>query len=197
MDQIELEKLKKIKGEVRGVVFDTDAQYVVKKIGEEALEKLHQKTRELGWEIDYKKIKGMEWYSVGLRVISLMAAKSAFGWEDADIKEMGNAAPKFSFVANTMLKYFLSVPKVFKETKKYWERHYTTGDFEPLEIDEQKKFAIFELRDFNIDPLVCIYLSGYFLRISQFIVKSKEITIEEQACFFKGDAVHKFLVKWI
>lgn len=196
MNKEELEKLKKLAGKARGVTFKTDASYVLKKMGEDGLAKLQQKTKELGWEIDYKEIKTMAWYPLVLRVISLIAVKEAFGWGDKEIEDMGNSAPKYSFIAGTMLKYFLSVKRVFQETSKYWEKHYTIGVLEPLEIDEKKKYGILELREFKIHPILCLYFCGYFLRISQYVIESKKITIEETDCMFRGASSHKFLIKW-
>jgi hypothetical protein len=197
MTQEELKKLKEMPGEVRGVTMQTDANYVLKKIGEEGLAKLQQKTKELGWEIDYKNIKTMAWYPLGQRVISLLAAKEAFGWGDGEIQDMGNSAPKYSFIASTMLRYFLSVSKVFQEAARYWDKHYTIGKLVPVQIDEEKKFAHLKLQDFDINPVFCPYFLGYFLRISQLVVKSEHITAEETKCPSKGDACHEFLMKWI
>jgi len=45
----------------------------------------------------------------------LLAICEVFGWGDKEIKEMGNNAPKYSFIATTMLKYFLSVKKFFRK----------------------------------------------------------------------------------
>jgi len=197
MTQEELKKLKETPGQARGVTMQTDAEYVMKKMGEEGVKKLQEKSRELGWEIDYKNLKTMAWYPLGQRVISMLAAKEAFGWEDKDIEDMGNSAPKYSFVATTMLKYFLSVSKVFQEAANYWKKHYDVGVLEPVEIDETKKYALLRLKNFDIHPIFCPYFVGYFLRISQFVVRSEKITAEETECSSKGGAYHEFLMKWI
>ena len=196
MDQAELKKLKDMSGEARGVTMQTDANYVSRKIGEQGVAKLQQKTKELGWEIDYKNIKTMGWYPLGQRVISLLAAKEAFGWGDGEIQDMGNNAPKYSFIASTMLKYFLSVSKVFQEAARYWEKHYSTGKLVPVEIDEDKKFALLRLENFNINPVFCPYFMGYFLRISQLVVRSPKITGEETKCSSRGDGWHEYLMRW-
>ncbi|OGZ33526.1 MAG: hypothetical protein A2Y98_01160 [Candidatus Portnoybacteria bacterium RBG_19FT_COMBO_36_7] len=197
MDEAVLKKLKEIPGEVRGVTMQTDANYVLRKIGEEGLAKLQQKTKQLGWEIDYKHIKTMGWYPLGQRVVSLLAAKETFGWGDKEIQDMGNCAPKYSFIASTMLKYFLSVSKVFQEAARYWDKHYSVGKLVPVKIDEKNKFALLRLKDFNVDPVFCPYFTGYFLRISQMVIKSEKITAEETECPSKGGQWHEFLMKWV
>jgi len=158
MNRKDLERLKKLEGMARGVTLKTDATYVLKKIGEEGLIKLQQKTKEIGWEINYKEIKTMNWYPLGSRIISLLAAKESFNWGDEEIKNMGNCAPKYSFIASLMMKYFLSLKRVFEEVPKYWQNHYTIGELIPFKIDEKKKYIILQLKDFNPHPVMCLYL---------------------------------------
>jgi hypothetical protein len=197
MTQEELNNLKELAGQVRGVVFETDVNYVKNKIGEDGMKKMQEKTKEIGWEIDYQNIKTLGWYPVGLRIVSLLAVKEAFGWGDKEIQDMGNCAPKYSFIATTMLKYFLSVTKVFKESTRYWQKHYTVGSLEAFDIKEEEKHATLRLKDFKIHPILCAYYIGYFLRISQFVIRSEKITCQETECVFKGGSCHQFLVKWV
>ncbi|PIQ74990.1 MAG: hypothetical protein COV84_03545 [Candidatus Portnoybacteria bacterium CG11_big_fil_rev_8_21_14_0_20_40_15] len=127
----------------------------------------------------------------------MLAICEVFGWGDKEIKEMGNNAPKYSFIATTMLKYFLSVKKVFQETPRYWSKHYTIGRLEATQIDEEKKYGFIALKDFKVHPILCPYYEGYFLRISQFVIKSENITSEETECIFKDGNCDRFLIKWI
>jgi hypothetical protein len=81
MDEIkkeELDKLMKIEGEVRGVVFQTDAKYVLEKEGEEGLKKLEERVKGLGYPIDYRKGEALDSHPIGLRVISLLLIKDTF-----------------------------------------------------------------------------------------------------------------------
>jgi hypothetical protein len=199
MEQITKEEIKKImeiKGKVRGVVFQTDAEYVREKIGEKGLEKLEIKTKELGHPIDYDKIKAMDWYPLGLRVLSLLAIKEAFNWGDKEIKDMGNSAPKYSFIVRMLMKYFLSAKRSFKESPKYWVKHYTVGKLEAYKFNEKEKYLVLRLNDFKIHPLLCTYYLGYFLRIAQYVIQSEEISIEETQCMFKDHPYHEFLIRW-
>jgi len=196
MNQEELKKLKEMPGEARGVTLQTDANYVLKTKGEEGLAKVQRKLKELGLDFDYKQIKTMDWYPIGWRVISLLAICEVLGWGDKEIKDMGNCAPKYSFIATTMLKYFLSVKKVFQESSRYWSKHYTVGRVEATQIDEEKKYGTITLKDFKVHPILCPYYEGYFLRIGQFVIKSKEVTCQETECIFKGGSCDRFLIKW-
>lgn len=196
MEKEELEKLLKIPGKTRGQVLITDFEYVKEKEGEKGVELLKKKIKEWGDLIDYEKVKATEWYPVGLRAISLLAIKETFGWGDEEIKDLGNSAPKYSFIVKMLLKYFLSLKRSVEETPTYWAKHYTVGRLEPVILDEEKKYLVLRLHDFKIHPILCTYYLGYFLRFGQYVIKSDKITIEETKCMFKGDPFHEFVVKW-
>ncbi|MBZ9572452.1 4-vinyl reductase [Patescibacteria group bacterium] len=192
-----IKKLMEIKGEVRGVVFKTDGDYILKEKGKEGLKKLEDELEKLGYPIKYKEIETMAFYPVGLRALSLLAIKKIFNFDDEKIKEMGFFATKKSLIVKLFIRYFLSVQRVFfKEAPKIWKEHWTTGDLIPLELDEEKKYAILKVENFNLHHLYCYYLRGYFSGILQLIVKSPQITCEEIKCYFRGDRHHKYLLKW-
>ncbi|MDD5144586.1 MAG: hypothetical protein PHW72_00400 [Candidatus Pacebacteria bacterium] len=198
----EIERLLKLPGEVRGQVFLTDFEYVRDKGGEEFKSLLKNKIKEWGVSLDYEEIKATEWYPLGLRVVSLLAIKDALSWGDKEIFELGNSAPKYSFIVKLLMKYFLSSQRTFKESPKYWEKHYTRGEIEPYEYSKEKKHFIIRLKNFKIHPILCVYFAGYFLRIGQYVQRNKEgsgretRTIKETKCVFKGDHYDEFVIKW-
>lgn len=193
----EFNKLMKLKGKVRGVVFQTDAEYVRNRGGEEGLSRLEEELKKIGYPIEYKDIKATSWYSLGMRVISLLVIKEIFNLNDKEIEEMGNAAPKYSFILRMLMKFFVTIQMSYKESPKYWEKHYTIGELEAPGYDLKKRYFIVRLKDFKIDPVLCIYFGGYFKRISQFLLKdAKNFKIEETKCMFKGDPYHEFLITW-
>lgn len=192
----EIKKLIKIPGKVRGQVFLTDFAYIREKKGEEGIKLLKKKMTEWDDPIDYDRIEAIDWYPLGLRVVSLLAIKEVFNWEEKQIFDLGNAAPKFSFIVKMLMKTFSSLEKVFNESPKYWQRHYTKGVFENYKVDLKKKYVILRLKDFKIHPILCSFYAGYFLGITQYAIKSEEITIKETKCSFKGDPYHEYLIKW-
>jgi len=196
MDKEEIQKLVKIPGRVRGQVFITDIEYVREKRGEEGVKILKKKMKELGNPINYEEVKVTEWYPLGLRVVSLLAIKEVFNWGDKEIWDMGNCAPKYSFIVKMLMKYFLSAERSFKESPKYWIKHYSVGKLEAHEFDEKEKYLTLRLHDFKIHPILCSYYLGYYLRIAQYVIKSEKIAIKETKCMFKGDSYHEFKIKW-
>lgn len=192
----EVEKFLKIPGAVRGVVFKTDFEYVKERLGLEGVNTLKAKIKEWDIPIDYERIKVTNWYPIGLRVLSLLVIKEVFNWRDDEIFNLGNSAPKHSFVVAMLMKHFLSFQKTFEAAPKYWKHHYTVGEMEPAVFNEKEKYALIRLKNFRIHPIFCTFLKGYLLRIAQFGLKAKQISIKETKCQFQGDSYHEYLVRW-
>lgn len=191
-------KLMEIKGETRGVTLNIDREYILKEKGEEGLKKLEEELEKLGYPIKYKKIETLAFYPVGLRAISLLAIKKVFNFDDEKIEEMGFFATKKSLIIKLFIRYFLSLQRVFfKESPKMWRKHYTIGELAPVELNEEKKYAILRLKDFNLHPVYCHYLEGYISGLIQLMVKNPKIICEETKCTFKGDEYHEYLIKWL
>lgn len=186
--------LMKIKGEVRGIVFKTDFEFVLKEKGREGFEKLRKKLEEIDSPINYEKINPMGFYPIGLRAISLLVIKNVFGFNEKKIKEIGAFAPKFSFVVKIFLKYFFSVQKMAEQVPKMWRKHYTIGELR-AEVNEKERWGILRLENFIVHPILCPYLEGYFLTILKMITNS-EVVSEEIKCNFKGDKFHEFFLRW-
>ncbi len=195
----EIQKLMKIPGKARGTVFQTDAEYIRAKKGEEGLARVKEELGKIGCPIDYENIKATGWYSLGLRVISLLVIQKVFDFGAKDIEDMGNVAPKYSFIVKLLLKYFISFPITYKKSPVYWEKHYTVGELETPEYDLKKEsgYGIIRILDFKIHPIMCVYLGGYFTRMCQMVLKNaKNFKWQETKCMHKGDPYHEFLVTW-
>ena len=192
----EAENLMKKRGQVRGVVFNTDTEYVLSEKGEEGLKKMEEKTKEWGYPIDYKNIRNMEWYPVGLRAISLLAAKEVFDWGDEKIKDMGHSAPTYSFIVKLLMKYLLTLEQTYKKSPGYWTKHYTVGELKVPEYNEDEKYCVLQLRDFKIHPILCIYYTGYFRKIAEIGSRQKITSIEKTKCSFKGAPYHEYVIRW-
>ncbi|MFC1629987.1 hypothetical protein ACFL06_00430 [Patescibacteria group bacterium] len=194
MNKAELDNLANIEGKVRGATFQTDAKYVLEKKGEEGLKKLEKKMKELGYKIDYRTAKATDWYPAGLRIISLLVIKDTFQMSDEDIREMGNTAPKFSFIVKFVLKIFSLLKKFVREIPIFWKEHFSIGEIEVAEFDEKKKRIVIYLKGVQFHPIFCLYLEGYCERIIQFVVKNP--SCKETKCTFRGDPYHEYSFSW-
>jgi len=195
-DKKQLDKLLELQGEVKGVVFQTDGKYILQKEGEEGLKKLEKRVKELGYPIDYrKKGEALDLSPIGLRVISLLIIQDTFNWQDSEIRNMGYAAPGFSFVVKLFMHFFISLKKSANEYPSYWTLHYTIGNLEVISLDEKSKDVTIHLNDFKVHPIMCLYLEGYFERIYEFAVRKGKGNCTETKCMFEGDPYHEYVFK--
>ena len=192
----EAARLMQIKGNVRGEIFRANAAYIKYRKGEEGLVLVEEKLEELGYPLKFQGFKSLKWYPESLSVLVILVAKEIFNWSDSDIFEMGNSAPKYSFITQLLMRHFLSPRKCFAESPKYWKAHFDFGELETLEFNEKEKYLLVQVKGYDFHPIICIYHSGFFLRIAQFAIKSKKITIKETRCIHKGDPYHEYLIKW-
>ncbi len=183
------------KGEMRGVTLSTDESFIIKRFGEKGVKMVEEETELIGYPISYKNINGMEFYPLGMRIVSLVAISRVLKLDQEGVRNMGFEAPKKSLVVKFFMKYFLSLHKTFEKAGEMWEKHYTIGKLEPVDISEEERYAILRLREMNMHPIFCDYLTGYFSSIAKMVVQ-KEVTGQESKCYFKGDKHHEFVLKW-
>lgn len=194
ISKAEVDKLMEIRGQVRGAVFETDAAFIRNRFGEEGLNKVKAALQELGHSVPYENLNAMEWLPLGLRALSLLVIKDVFDWDDDHVKEMGDAAPKYSFIVKLLMKFFVSPRMAFSHAPEYWVKHYDIGRLEPVHLDEATGNAVIRLYDFNVHPLYCKYLEGYFQRLFKFMYPNSHIEIKETKCMCNHSTHHEFRV---
>ena len=191
----EIEKTMRIKGKGIGAAIQTHVHYIREREGKEGVKKVQDRLKELGYSINFEKIEAMERVPLSLSYLVVLLAKEVFNWTDSDIFDMGNNAPKYSFIVKMVMKYFLSSKKSFQESPKYWRKHYDVGELETHQFNEKEKYMILRLKH-QCPPTICVFYRGYFLRVAQYTIKSNKVTIEETKCINKGDPYHEFLIRW-
>ncbi len=194
--QKETERLKKIKGNVKGEVFKNHFNYILHKEGQEGVERLKEAMKELNWPIDISKIDSYKMYPEAHSVLMILTAKDIFNWSEEDVFNMGYSAPQSSFFIKIIIHYFVSIDKIVEEGPKAWKKHYDFGELKIVELDEKKKYCLARLIGYDFHPLLCIYFKGYFLRILEYVTNSKKIVLKETKCIYKGDPYHEFCAWW-
>ena len=192
----ELDEIMQIKGNVRGAILQTHAVYVEHRKGKEGVKMLEEKLKELGHPLKFEEVFPMKWYPEAISILIMVVIKEIFNWTDKDIFEMGNLAPKSSFIVKMFIKHFLSPQKSFEQFPNHWRKNADFGEAKALEFNEKEKYAILQMTNHKSHPIICIYHAGYFLRGAQLVIKSEKITIEETKCVFKGDPYHEYVIKW-
>lgn len=189
------DELMKIKGEVRGIAPKSHVQFVVEEKGEEVFKKVEDKMTELGHSVKYKNIRPMSFYPIGLEAVTLLVVKELFNLSDEELREIGEYQTKISLIIKLFMKYFVSMKVVAQKAPIMWRKYYTVGDLKVVELNEEEKYVILQIKDFKIHSPYCRMLEGYFASVVKMIV-NENADCKEVKCPFKGDNYHEFLIKW-
>lgn len=192
----EADRLMQIKGNSRGEILRTHAVYISYRKGEEGVRLVERKMEELGYPLKFKGIRPLSWYPEALSVLVILVAREVLKWEDSDIFDMGNSAPKYSFIVKLLMKYFISPKRCFEESSNYWRKHFDFGEMEASEFNEKEKYLVVRVEGYKFHPIICNFHAGYFLRVAQFVIKSEKTTIQETKCVYKGDPYHEYVIRW-
>jgi hypothetical protein len=196
IEEKELKKLLRVKGLVRGSVLKTDLKYVLDKKDKEGVKKVKKEIKKAVPGLDYDKIKNTDWYPVGWRAISLLIIIETFNWNEKEIFKMGQAAPKNSFIARTILRFFVSLKKTAEEIPRYWKKHYSVGKMVDKKIDIKKREITIYLKDFNIHPYLFNYFRGYLHTIAELATKSENVAIKGAEITSPKKPYYQFTIKW-
>ncbi len=196
LDKKLIQSLLKKKGEVRGVTLQTDLGFIEHRAGVEAVKKVEKALKEAGASLEYEKIKGIDFYPIGLRMASLLAIKQVLDLSEKDIELMGRTAPKHSWIIKLFSRFFFSIQEMTVQAQKMWKKHYTVGRLE-AEADEKKRRIKVRVRELDLHPLFCVYLRGYFSVIMQMTV-GQEVQVRHTSCPFEDekDKFHEYEIKW-
>jgi len=189
------DELMRMKGEVRGIAPKAHVQFVVEEKGEDVFKKVENKMAELGHPVDYKSLRPMSFYPIGIEAITLLIIKQLFNYDDKKFSEIGEYQSKISLIIKLFMKYFISIEIIAQKAPEMWRKYYTVGDLKVTELNEKEKYTVVEVKDFKMHEPHCQVLKGYFASVVKMVVKENTIC-NEVKCPFKGDDYHKFLVKW-
>lgn len=184
-------------GNVRGLVFLANFEYIKQKGGEGAVKEVKKKLEELGHPLETENISPMEFYPEALSVLIILLAREALNLSENEIFEMGGAIIKLSPFTKILTRYFISIKKIFEEAPKYWRKFFDFGKLETVELNEKGRYATIRVFGYEFHPIMCIYHKGYFgqaVRLS--FGKKTAIKIEEVKCAHRGDPYHEYRLSW-
>lgn len=196
--QEEINRILQKKGDIRGVAFQSVADYILKKQDAEGLKKVERKMQEWGVPFEYKTIKTMGWYPIAWGALFVLATQDVFGWTDSDIRDMGVAAPKASLLAKLFFKLFFDMKKVAEHIPAFWQKNYTIGEMRVIRLNEDKKEMVLHLIDCSFHPALCQYTEGYIETSLGFSrPRGSVLTVKETKCSLKdGTPFEEYLVQW-
>jgi hypothetical protein len=192
----EARRIAEIPGNIRGSAFLSDVENIRRRMGDEGVEKVKQEMGKLGFPLEYKDFTAMAWYPLGLRVLSFLVIKEHFGWGDDDFREMGDHAPKYSFIVKLMMKFFVSPEAAIRRAPEYWKKYYSVGTLQVSIPNGEERAITFSIGDFEIIPCYCRYLEGFFRRLMHYLRPNEMVQCEEQRCELKGEQCHEFRISW-
>ncbi len=190
----EFEELMKTEGQIRGIAFQTETNFIREKRGKEALKKLENEMARLGHP--YSDIKAMDFYPLGLLIVALTIIKRLFSFTDEDFQELGSFEAKSSLIIRISMKYFISLDRIVKEVPQMWRKYYSIGDFQIMGLNKEKKEAVMKIENFKLHPIVCQIFIGYFTSLIRMITKSSQIVCERTECPSENNKCNEFHIKW-
>ena len=194
--QKEIPELMKTEGEERAADIKYSVEYVKKKEGENGFNDLLKELKKYGFKLpDLRDLSSMNWVPRFLDSVFLVGIFRFFDWSERDVFEMGEGAVSSSPTFKIFLKWFSSVENTVKKVAERWNKYFTKGSVDILELDKNKKQCLFEIKDFEIHPIAVIYLRGVFTKILEFASGSKSVNLEYMENISKYK-YHKFKAKW-
>lgn len=192
----EFQDIINLEGQVRGSALKTDAAFIENRGGKNGMHMVQETFRQSGYPIEYQRIRDMGWYPLCLRVLSLRVIQDVFDLKEKDIRDMGDTAPKFSFIVKVFMKFTGIPEQALTRVPEYWRMYYNVGDIRVEEVNEQAGYLIVQLENFEIHPILCRYLEGYFRRLLQFSFVTHEVRSKETKCAFNGSPYHEYHIAW-
>jgi hypothetical protein len=185
------------KGEVKGEVLRDHFIYAKRKYGQEAVNRIEARLKELGYELKFNEIKPLDWYPDAYCGLILVIMKDEFNLTDQGIYQMGWDATRYSFiVVKLLLRYLLSVEKLFSEPQKHWDKHLNFGRVKVIELNSLEKRIILRVEDYDIHPTTCFYQAGYYAGLIHYTTGSDKTKVTETKCLHKEDLYHEYLIEW-
>jgi len=193
----EVDKMMKLKGNVIGVILQGHFDYIRDLKGENGVKAVEARLKELGYPLKAENIINVKWYPESIACLITLVSVEVFGWDRKDVFEMAYQAPRYSFVVKLLMQHFLQIEKNFRMAPTYWHKHFDFSEMETAGFSEKEKYGIIMIKDFHkYHPLICVYHQGYFTRITELMLGSKEVKVNHTRCLFKGDPYEEFKITW-
>lgn len=194
----EVDEMMKLKGNVRGNILRGHFNYIKELKGEEEVNMILERLKELGYPVNPAEFTTAKWYPEALSCLIILVTAEVFQWEEKDVFQMAYDSAKYSLVVRIFMRYLLNIEKVFKEVSRYWRQHFDFGEMKVIDFNEKEKFGIIRLYGYHkYHPLICIYHQGYFTKIAELAVASKKVKVEHPKCLFSGNENYEeFKIIW-
>ncbi len=180
---------------VRGVI--DHLKVIEKEHGKEMVDKIEKEMKDLGYGLDFSKLKMMDEVPTSFYIAFNVVEKELLELDEEGMRDMGRKAAKLSFLLRFASQLLVSIRTLCDNADKAWKKYYkNSGEVHLLEMNEKEGKIVFEVRDFVGHPVHCRFLEGYFGQIVSFVT-GKEVDCKEESCHFQeGDKTHRFILTW-
>ena len=135
----EIERIMKIKGDIRGAVFKAFYSYVIDKKGEEGVERVEKRLEDLDYSFDLEGIKSFQWYPQAFAVVVCLVILEVFDWDESAAFDIGYNGPLFSTAAKLLVKYFKTPERGFRQVPKIWRQHVNFAEPKVFKYNKEKR----------------------------------------------------------
>ncbi len=194
LQEKEIFEIMKVGGKERA----TDVKYLVKYIkekeGENGFNDLVKELKKYNFTLpDVDKLNSMEWIPRFITRVFLIGAIYFFNWTKEEIFEMGREAAISFNTIKFFLRWFSSPKNTITMAIRGWNKYFTEGKSSLIEFDKNNKQCIFEIKDFDIRPIVVVYFEGAFTKVLEIATGSKRVEVK---AIKNENNYHKFKGKW-
>ena len=191
----ELEKLKAVRGNARGLVFKTVLEFVIRDQGREGLKRLEETMADLGLPIKYEEIKATQVFPLRTYLVLQLAIKEIFQYNDQKFQAMGAYMCKASFIVRLLLKHFSFIFTASEQAPRAWRNYFDVGEMEITELSRGKRVMVVRLKNFDFHPLHYEIVKG-FLGVAMQLVVSSPTSCEQTKSGLEGQSYNEFVVRW-
>ncbi len=183
-----------MEGSCKVATLNANIEYIKNKAGVQGVELVFEELKKRGYPQDLRKMKDLDLVPVDMRKELLFVVRDVLEWDDERIRDMGEQAVKSSYIMRTFIGLFMNMERIFNAAPDIWDKNYTVGKMSS-KVDVAKGEGFVSLTDFELDPLVCNYLLGYFTGVAK-LAKRTNLQVKEIKCVHKGDDRHEFFITW-
>ncbi|MEX0910086.1 MAG: hypothetical protein WDZ75_02195 [Candidatus Paceibacterota bacterium] len=195
--QNELQKVLSLNvGHVRGVSLKSDSIKAIEaKAGAGSTEKIQNKIKQLGFEVDYTKIDSYSWYPAGYDSALYLTAMHLFSWKREDIIDLARISTRGSILIKIIMR-FVSMKTTLSGGPGVWRKYYDFGKLVPVEYSEKNSFIRFQIREYNVHPINELFHAGYFQGVVELVTGSKDVVVEVLSSVSHSDTCTEYKISW-
>ena len=197
INKSEVDKFMKVKGNVTGALIKAQHQFILNKKGKEGVAKVEERLKELGYPLDLDKISSFGWYSAAYICLICLVILEAFDWDEQKAYDIGYDSPLYAILTKLLIKYLVSLDKVFPQIPRYWDKHYDFGAMKGIKLDQKNKYVIMRLTGFKkVHPIWYFQARGYLARLVGMCTRSSNVHAEQTKSIYKNDSYDEFKLTW-